>query len=244
MLSLAALATGRSFANVSVGTVVNPAAGLDVATTGSASAILVPRDSTANRPTATNGMIRYNTTANALEAFTNGAWMQFAMQPVGSTANVITSGPPVGVNIYSYTASANYTPAFGSVSNINNGIWPANGTASANNSTCLNLRDTTNAPSQVVTMDLGAVQTINNVYASLQANSGDTTLGLTFSSDGTNYTNSTLVYSTRSIYTQVYYVTFTLSPNVSARYVRVNNLTASGSGSYAFEVLCQLAFGP
>ena len=37
--------------------------------------MLVPRDSTTNRPTAgINGMLRYNTNLGKLEAFTSSAW--------------------------------------------------------------------------------------------------------------------------------------------------------------------------
>ena len=67
-------------------------------------------------------MLRYNTTANAFEGYANGAWSQVTMQPVGSTANVNASGPPVSAGIYPYTATANYTPAFGAIANINNGV--------------------------------------------------------------------------------------------------------------------------
>ena len=56
--------TGR----IGIGT-TNPQAGLDIATTGTtASAIIVPRDTTANRPTlSVNGMIRYNTNTSNRE---------------------------------------------------------------------------------------------------------------------------------------------------------------------------------
>lgn len=60
--------------NISIGT-VQAQAGLDVKTTGAASAIIVPRDTVANRPaTAVNGMIRYASDTNVLEAYVNGAW--------------------------------------------------------------------------------------------------------------------------------------------------------------------------
>lgn len=60
---------------VGIGT-TNPGAGLDVSTTGTGgSALIVPRDSTANRPaTPVNGMIRYNTTVPQLEGYINGSW--------------------------------------------------------------------------------------------------------------------------------------------------------------------------
>ena len=62
---------------VGIGTTA-PAAILDVNGSGTTSAMLVPRDSTAARPTGVNGMIRYNTTSNAVESFANGAWSTLA----------------------------------------------------------------------------------------------------------------------------------------------------------------------
>ena len=61
--------------NVGIGT-TSPQAGLDVATTGTAaSAMIVPRDTTANRPsTPVNGMVRYNTSTTQLETYVAGAW--------------------------------------------------------------------------------------------------------------------------------------------------------------------------
>ena len=70
--------------SVGIGT-MNPGAVLDVVGTGTtASAIIVPRDTTAMRPTnAVNGMIRYNTATAKFEAFENNAW-----------ANMIGGGSP------------------------------------------------------------------------------------------------------------------------------------------------------
>ena len=65
--------------NVGIGT-TTPQAGLDIKTTGtSASAVIVPRDTVANRPTtAVNGMIRYASDTNNMEAYINGAWQTLA----------------------------------------------------------------------------------------------------------------------------------------------------------------------
>lgn len=39
-------------------------------------AITLPTDTTANRPTPTQGMFRYNTSLNQLEYYTGTAWVQ------------------------------------------------------------------------------------------------------------------------------------------------------------------------
>ncbi|RZA08801.1 MAG: hypothetical protein EOP11_03770 [Proteobacteria bacterium] len=55
---------------------VSPKAGLDINSTGNlGSAIIVPRDTVANRPVApVNGMIRYASDTNVMEAYVNGGW--------------------------------------------------------------------------------------------------------------------------------------------------------------------------
>ena len=46
--------------------------------TGVSSSIIVPRDTTANRPTTlVNGMIRYNTTTTLFEFYQNGVWVNY-----------------------------------------------------------------------------------------------------------------------------------------------------------------------
>jgi hypothetical protein len=61
--------------NVGIGTTA-PQAGLDVATTGTASsAIILPRDTTANRPsTPVEGMLRLNSTTRTQESYALGTW--------------------------------------------------------------------------------------------------------------------------------------------------------------------------
>src|SRR5262249_26329984 len=84
------LMTILSSGRVGIGT-ISPGAGLDVYSTGAMSAMIVPRDSTANRPgTAVNGMIRYNTTTNSLEEYANSNWA--ALATGGSLANYFQQG--------------------------------------------------------------------------------------------------------------------------------------------------------
>ncbi len=67
--------TGTTIAAGRVGIMSNaPQAALDVVGTGTASALIVPRDTTAARPTGVNGMIRYNSNTNKIEGFENNGW--------------------------------------------------------------------------------------------------------------------------------------------------------------------------
>lgn len=75
----------------------SPQALLDVATTGPNSAIIVPRATTANRPsTPVNGMIRYNTSNAKFEGYQNGAWVDLigseTVTGVTGTAPVVVTG--------------------------------------------------------------------------------------------------------------------------------------------------------
>jgi len=86
--------------NVGVGTAI-PQAGLDIATTGtSGSAIIVPRDTTGNRPsTPINGMVRYNTTLNKIEAYEAGAWTGFATNSTTTGAAMIGGNATAGAMV-------------------------------------------------------------------------------------------------------------------------------------------------
>ena len=84
--------------SVAIGTTA-PVAGTSLDVTGigaSASSIIIPRDSVANRPTTgVNGMIRYATDTNKFEAYENGAWWN--MIPAGSS-QWTTSGSSIYFN--------------------------------------------------------------------------------------------------------------------------------------------------
>ena len=63
--------------NVGIGA-ASPQAALDVVSTGTSSAVIVPRATTGNRPTTlVNGMIRYNTTTTLFEFYQNGVWVNY-----------------------------------------------------------------------------------------------------------------------------------------------------------------------
>jgi len=104
---------------VAVGTSVHSAGtAFEVAGLGSAnSAILIPRDTTANRPTGTNGMIRYNTTTGKFEAFESNAWVNL-VEPVGGSANatqiqsrnVSSAAPSAGQTLLWNTSISAWVP--------------------------------------------------------------------------------------------------------------------------------------
>ncbi|MGZ3791652.1 MAG: beta strand repeat-containing protein, partial [Bdellovibrio sp.] len=93
---------------VGIGTTA-PQAGLDVATTGTAaSAIIVPRDTVANRPTtAVNGMIRYASDTNHFEARENGAWVQ-ALTPLVASLDLTAKTAAIAMTtLYTVPAAGN-----------------------------------------------------------------------------------------------------------------------------------------
>ena len=55
-------------------------------TIGGTGALVVPSGTTAQRPTAANGMLRYNSDSNALEVVTGGTYQPVAVGPVGTVS--------------------------------------------------------------------------------------------------------------------------------------------------------------
>ncbi len=79
-----------SAGNVGIG-VTAPQAALDVVSTGTSSAVIVPRATTGNRPpTLVNGMIRYNTTTTLFEFYQNGAWVNYTTVSDGRLKTNVT----------------------------------------------------------------------------------------------------------------------------------------------------------
>ncbi|MBX3022618.1 MAG: hypothetical protein KF799_13175, partial [Bdellovibrionales bacterium] len=100
----------------------SPAVGLDIATTGTAgSGIVIPRDSTANRPPGVNGMIRYNTSDAKFEFYQNGAWVNYGTGSGGGASFPLLASPgttPPSAPSYSFTGATStglYSPAAGRV---------------------------------------------------------------------------------------------------------------------------------
>ena len=99
--------------SVGIGT-ASPQTILDVYATGSLSAMLLPRDSSANRPSGINGMIRYNTVSNKAETYANSSWQSIDTS-YGSVGAFVNGGNAFG------TASALGTSDANSLSLITNG---------------------------------------------------------------------------------------------------------------------------
>jgi hypothetical protein len=123
--------------NVGIGTIA-PAGGLDVATTGAQSSILVPRDTTANRPgTGLNGMMRYNTASNAFEFYQNGAWVNYGTGSGNGSGDFKADGSVPMTGAFQAIAGAVGTPGITFVGNTTTGIYSpgAGTTAFAQNGT-------------------------------------------------------------------------------------------------------------
>lgn len=86
----------------------------------------LPSGNTAQRPvTPTNGMMRYNTTSNAIEAYINGSWVNIAGQ-IGTQSNPATSATQIknsGITtngVYYYTMSSGVVPLYTDFSSFSN----------------------------------------------------------------------------------------------------------------------------
>ena len=132
--------------NLGIGT-ATPGAILDIYGTSSTnSAIIVPRATLADRPsTPVNGMIRYNTDSQKLEAYGNSAWADIATSSAGGGASQwITSGANIyygsgNVGIGTSTPAApldvNGTIRASGSSNYSNITFGAGGSATSSSNT-------------------------------------------------------------------------------------------------------------
>ncbi len=86
--------TGTTIANGRIGIASNaPQAVLDVVGTGSASALIVPRDTTAARDgVGVNGMLRYNTNLAAFEVYQNNGWATLSTSASGASQWTTVAG--------------------------------------------------------------------------------------------------------------------------------------------------------
>jgi len=77
----------QSDGKVGIG-VTDPDCELEVSGTG---AMSVPSGTTAQRPTARNGMLRYNTTKDGMEMYVDGSWAVIGLAEIGSEGNPATA---------------------------------------------------------------------------------------------------------------------------------------------------------
>ena len=126
--------------NVGIGT-SSPTSGAALDLGSNTNSLLLPKGTTSQAPSSpVAGMMRWNSTDTAVEVYNGSSWVEFVVETPGSTANVTASGPPVNANIYTPSnVTCNFTPGYGSCSNIDDGVWPANGGNDASNSSCVNL---------------------------------------------------------------------------------------------------------
>lgn len=186
--------------------------------------------------TATAGLTQWS--GGTLQSCDGTQWLQVTTQAIGSTGNVTSMGPPVSASVYSFSnVTANYTPVFGALANIRDGVWPANGSSATLNSGCVSLYGGVLPPS-AITFDLGSVKTINKVYYS---GGVEAAIALTFSTDGIAYGSGTVLTLSGSAGT-IQYASATLSPSVSARYIKIIN--NNQSGLVITQSACELAVGP
>ena len=193
---------------------------------------------TATCAAANEGTQRYNYSSHAME-FCNGSnWMQVPAMPAGSTTGLVASGPSSTAVYAISNISCNYTPGFGSCSNINSGIWPPNGTNAVSNASCVQVQGT---GSQAIVLDLGSSKTINNIYVTQQNYTQYAAALISFSNDNITFTASTMA-STYGGDNGTKYLNVVLTPNTTARYVRLMNGATSNAGNAG--TFCNLAVGP
>ena len=197
---------------------------------------------TATCNAATEGVERYNYSTHFKEYCNGSAWTQFTVQAAASTIGVSTSGPPTNASLYAFaSASANYSPTYGSVANTYNGNWPAVGSSSVSNSTCVQM-DPQPVANQYIIYDLGSLKSVGNIYLSASGPPyGYMVPYVSFSTDGVTFNSSVqpYLYNTQSIQ----YASYTLSTPLSIRYVRVTNGGMNNSAT-PNDTFCQIAVGP
>lgn len=78
----------------------------------STGATILPAGTTAQRPTGSNGLIRYNSTTSQVEFYANGAWANVSttILPVNSVAPVISGSSVVGQTLSSTTGTWSNSP--------------------------------------------------------------------------------------------------------------------------------------
>ena len=170
-------------------------------------------------------------------------WTNLELIPVGSTNGAVATGSPVSANTYPVSSSsANYTPGWGSVANIYDGTWPANGTSAAGNTSCVELENG-DSPQQMITLDYGSVVQIQHIYASSLAKVtgiGSYSISIAFSANGTDFSWGQSLAMTGGSSGKTVFNSWALSVPIGAQYVRL----FSNFEWVNYSTLCQFAVGP
>ena len=198
---------------------INPQAQLDVVSTGTAGgAILVPRDTIANRPAApVNGMIRYASDSARFEAYQNGSWQNVIG---GSASNTPLSG---------ITAAA----AVNTIDNLNfaqNWNWS---TATTQAPLSLSANALTTGSEFAVNSSSNALNSTNGLLN--VANTGTSTSGLLARFQSNAAAGSGLSVTTNG--------SVGIGSTVPQGTLDVQNTTSAGSGTVN-TVFSQTHFGP
>jgi len=127
----------------------------NVASTG---AIIVPIGTTAQRPTATNGMVRYSTSNSSFEVYTNSSWKTKTLTylPVNSVAPVISGGTAVGSTLTSTTGTWSNSPTSYGYQ------WRANAVAIVANATANTFVLTSTQVGATITCNVTAINAAGN----------------------------------------------------------------------------------
>lgn len=145
---------GSRVGAVGIGT-ISPLAGLDISTTGTlGSAVIVPRDTTANRPSGVNGMIRYNSNLSAFEVFANANWQTLATDSSANFSNDVTmSGAGTSLTVQ------NSETVFGNMNVAQNLSVAGNTFLDTNNTGVVAVGST---PGNTVSLDIEGITFIDN----------------------------------------------------------------------------------
>jgi hypothetical protein len=109
---------------VGIGT-SSPNAGAALDLSANTSSLYLPTGTTGTRPTGYNGMVRYNTTTPAVEAYVSNAWTNLLTSATGAGSSTLYIGSSLTAanpSIYSDATSGLYTPSGSTVSIITGGV--------------------------------------------------------------------------------------------------------------------------
>jgi hypothetical protein len=148
------------------------------------SALKLPTGTTAQRPTAENGMIRYNSTEAEVEAYANGNWVPLAVVFTASGGTETTSG---GYKYHTFNSSETFTVSAGTktVEYLIVGGGGGGGSRHAGGGGAGGYRSGTfSASPQSYTVTVGAAGSGGVANSSLASNGGDSSISSVATSTG------------------------------------------------------------